>query len=214
MKKVANKSRIVKQVIILLLILSIGKVSFSQNFTENKEIFGLSYHYETSKILKDRMFAIGNYIIGRRSYEVGISMKSYTPGNQGFLFQHKVFLNKKQNEYADFNLKDYKIKTYAIYKFIMFGSPANSLKNDHDVNEAQRFTHNPLTTSSINTIEHYLGIGVEFNVYENLSIEAMGVGGVNIIKNNSKAIFIDDQILPKSDLYLSWDISIGMNYRF
>jgi len=214
MKKAANRSRIVSHVIIFLFFLTISKEIWSQNFVENKEIFGLSYHYETSKMLKDRMFALGNYTIGRRSYEVGISMNSYAPGNQGFLFQHKVFLNKNQNEYADFNLKDYDIKTYAIYKFVMFGSPANSLKKSFDATKAERLTHTPLNTLSINTIEHYLGLGAEFNIYDNLSIEAMGVCGVNIIKNNSKAIVIDNQILPKSDLYLSWDISIGMNYRF
>jgi len=214
MIKVANISRIVKHVIILLLILATAKVSLSQNFTDNKEIFGLSYNYETSRILKDRMFAIGNYTIGRRSFEVGVSMNSYTPGSQGFLLQHKVFLNKKQNEYTDFNLKDYNIRTYAIYKFVMFGSPVNSLRKNYDVIESERITQNSLASPSINTIEHYLGFGVEFDLYDNLSVEAMGVGGVNIIKNNSKAIVIDDQILPKSDLYLSWDISIGMNYRF
>jgi len=42
----------------------------------------------------------------------------------------------------------------------------------------------------------------------------MVVGGVNNIKNNSKAIVIEDQILPKTDLHLTWDISFGMNYRF
>jgi len=214
MKNIANRSRIVKRVIILLLILATAKVSLSQNSAGNEEIFGLSYNYETSRILKDRMFAIGNYTIGRRSFEIGISINSYTPGSQGFLFQHKVFLNKKQNEHADFELKNYNIRTYAIYKFVMFGSPVNSLRKNHDVVESERITQNSLASTNINTIEHYLGFGAEFDLYDNLSVETMVVGGVNNIKNNSKAIVIEDQILPKTDLYLTWDISIGMNYRF
>ena len=214
MKKIANRSEIVKHVIILLLILATAKVSLSQNSAGNEEIYGLSYNYETSRILKDRMFAIGNYTIGRRSFEAGISMNTYTPASQGFLFQHKVFLNKNQNEHSDFNLKDYKIRTYAIYKFIMFGSPVKSLRKKYDVIESDRITQNSLASPSINTIEHYLGFGAEFDIFDNLSIETMIVGGINNIKNNSKAIVIENQILPKTDLHLTWDISFGMNYRF
>ena len=214
MKNITYIRLIIKIGVIISLALTIGKRSLSQNSTENKEIYGFSYNYETSRILKDRMFVKGNYTIGRRSFEVGISMNSLKTNRQGFLFQHRIFLNKMQNKHSDFNLEDYIIKTYAIYKFVMFGSPVNSLRKNYDVIENERITQNSLTSPGITTLEHYLGFGIEFGLNDNLSVEAMGVGGVNFIKNNSKAIVIEDQILPKTDLYLSWDISIGVNYRF
>jgi hypothetical protein len=203
-----------KKAILLLLALIVVKVGISQNSIKNTESFGISYSYESSKILNDRMFIKGNYTLGRRSFEAGISLNSYSPDTQGFLFQHKVFLNKKKNEHAEFNIKDYNIRTFAIYKFIMFGSSTNSLRKKPEIKSSDGVMPQSLTNANINTIEHYIGFGVEFKLYKNFFIEMMGVGGINIIKNNSQAVIIKDTIVPKSDAGFSWDFTLSMNYNF
>jgi hypothetical protein len=214
MKKANIISGAAKTGIFLLLVISFVKVGNTQNSLKDTESFGISYSYESSRILNDRMFIKGNYTLGRRSFEAGISLNSYSPNTQGFLFQHKVFLNKKKNEHADFNIKEYNIRTFAIYKFIMFGSSTNSLRKKPVIRESDNVVKNTLTNTNINTIEHYIGLGVEFKLYKKLFIEVMGVGGINIIKNNSQAVIIEDSIVPKSDAGLSWDLTISMNYNF
>jgi hypothetical protein len=214
MKKANIISGAAKTGILLLLVMAFVKVGNAQNSLKDTESFGISYSYESSRILNDRMFIKGNYTLGRRSFEAGISLNSYSPNTQGFLFQHKVFLNKKKNEHADFNIKEYNIRTFAIYKFIMFGSSTNSLRKKPVIRESDNVVKNTLTNTNINTIEHYIGLGVEFKLYKKLFIEVMGVGGINIIKNNSQAVIIEDSIVPKSDAGLSWDLTISMNYNF
>lgn len=214
MKKANIISGAAKTGIFLLLVMAFVKVGNAQNSLKDTESFGISYSYESSRILNDRMFIKGNYTLGRRSFEAGISLNSYSPNTQGFLFQHKVFLNKKKNEHADFNIKEYNIRTFAIYKFIMFGSSTNSLRKKPEIIESDNVMKNTLTNANINTIEHYIGFGVEFKLYKKLFIEVMGVGGINIIKNNSQAVIIKDSIVPKSDTGLSWDLTLSMNYNF
>jgi hypothetical protein len=214
MKKSINISGIGRSILLIVIMTGLLKVSVAQNSTEDKESYGISYSYESSRMLNDRMFIKGNYILGRRSFEAGISLDSYTPGKQGFLFQHKIFLNKKMNEHAEFNIKDYNIRTFAVYKFIMFGSSTKSLRNSPAKMPSNDANANPITQPTINTIEHYLGFGVEFKLYKKLFIELMGVGGINIIKNNSHAVIIDNSLLPKSDAGLSWDVTLSMNYNF
>jgi hypothetical protein len=96
----------------------------------------------------------------------------------------------------------------------MFGSSTKSLRKKPRVKSTNEVMPNSLTHASINTIEHYVGVGVEFKLYKNFFIEIMGVGGINIIKNNSQAVIVDDSILPKSDAGLSWDLTLSMNYNF
>lgn len=214
MKKRNNISVTSKKVILLLFVLVTVKAGIAQNSIEDKESYGISYSYESSRMLNDRMFIKGNYTLGRRTFEAGISLNSYSPNTQGFLFQHKIFLNKKLNEHAEFNIKDYDIRTFVLYKFIMFGSSTNSLREKPEIRESENMMANSLTNENINTIEHYIGIGVEFKLYKKLFIEMMGVGGINIIKNNSQAIEIKNSIVPKSDAKLSWDLTLSMNYNF
>jgi hypothetical protein len=214
MKKANIISGVAKAGIFLLLVIAFVKVGNAQNSIKDTESFGISYSYESSRILNDRMFIKGNYTLGRRAFEAGISLNSYSPNTQGFLFQHKIFLNKKKNEHAEFNIEEYNIRTFAIYKFIMFGSSTKSLRKKPRVKSTNEVMPNSLTHASINTIEHYVGVGVEFKLYKNFFIEIMGVGGINIIKNNSQAVIVDDSILPKSDAGLSWDLTLSMNYNF
>jgi len=214
MKKLKIASRSIKTAIIILLALSCAKTGYSQNPISQDEIFGIGYSIETSRLLNNRMFIEGNYTIGRRTFEVGLSPGSYNTDGQGFLFKHKIFLNKKQDEHGMFDFKNHKFRTFAIYKFVMFSSTTKTLREDFEVIEPESIVMNSLSSPTINTIEHYIGLGIEFSIYDNLYIDMAAVGGLNFLKNSSKVILIENKLLPKVDLDFSWDMSIGMSYRF
>lgn len=204
----------ISRVALVIFLILIVKIAVAQNKLASNESLGLSYSYESSRLMNDRMFVKGNYILGRRSFEIGISLDSYKMNTQGMSFEHRVFLNKKKNEHADFNLDDYNLRSFILYKFVMFSSTTKSLRQDQTINVSEKVTSNSLTSPSFRSIEHYVGIGAEYKLFEHLFMEAMGVAGVNIIKNNSETVVINKKMLPKSDMGLSWNISLSMNYYF
>jgi hypothetical protein len=204
----------VKKIIFLILTFLFVKTAYTQIPGTSNEIFGLGYSIETSRILNNRMFIEGNYTLGRRTFEVGLTPGSYNTDGQGFLFKHKIFLNKKKGNNRQFSLKNHKLRTFAVYKFVMFSSTTKTLRQEYKIREPESVFQNTLTSPTINTIEHYLGLGMEVNIYNDLFVEVIGVGGINFLKNNSQAIIIEEKVLPKVDLDISWDISLGINYRF
>ncbi|MFW5963166.1 MAG: hypothetical protein ACOCRW_02110, partial [Bacteroidota bacterium] len=192
------------------------KTGVSQAQPVGNETFGVGYNIETSRLLNSRMFIEGNYTLGRRTFEIGISPGSYNTQGEGFMFRHKVFLNQAKNNNKEFQINDYNIRTFALYKFVTFSSNTQTLRKNHSIPEPdpESVFESPITNSTINTIEHYLGIGVEFRVFNKLFMETIALGGINFIKNNSEIVVIEEKMLPKSDLDFSWNLSIGMNYRF
>lgn len=194
--------------------LVISKTGIAQPQSTGNEVFGVGYNIETSRLLSSRMFVEGNYTLGRRTFEIGISPGSYNTQGQGFIFRHKVFLNRVKNNTGKFHIDDYNIRTFALYKFVTFSSNTKTLRKEHDIPEPESVFENPITNPNINTIEHYLGIGLEFRVVNKLFIETVALGGINFIKNNSEIIIIEEKMLPKADLDFSWNFSLGMNYRF
>lgn len=214
MKRSKKHTGAIKNIFLFALAVFSMASTFAQDSRGYKEIFGVSSSYESSRMINDRMFLIGNYTVGRRSFELGLSVGNNQFDSQGFLFQHKIFLNQKQEVDQDFDLKNHNLLFFAVYKFVMYGSSTNSLRQDHEIIRSDQITTNSMSSPTINTIEHYAGIGMEWNMFHNLYIEMMGVGGLNILKNNSEAIVINDKLLPKSNAKFSWDVSIGLNYRF
>lgn len=201
-------------IVIVLVGLTYAKTGVSQAQPVGNEAFGVGYNIETSRLLSSRMFIEGNYTLGRRTFEIGISPGSYNTQGQGFMFRHRVFLNRAKNNNQEFQINDYNIRTFALYKFVTFSSNTQTLRKDHNIPETESVFENQITKPTINTIEHYLGFGIEFKVFNKLFMETIALGGINFIKNNSEIVVIEEKMLPKADLDLSWNLSIGMNYRF
>ncbi|MFO8235306.1 MAG: hypothetical protein R6U04_07885 [Bacteroidales bacterium] len=213
MAKIKYK-KLLLSIAITFVVIASAKTSMSQTQSMSKEVFGVGYNIETSRLLSNRMFIEGNYTLGRRTFEVGITPGSYNTEGQGFMFRHKVFLNRNKNSHQEFNINDYNIRTFGLYKFVTFSSNTQTLRKTHNLPKPESAFENPITSSTINTIEHYLGFGVEFKLVNKLFIETIALGGINFIKNNSEIVVIEDKLLPKSDLDFAWNISMGMNYRF
>ncbi len=214
MKTREKKRKASKKIILFIILGMMINTGYSQISLAENESLGINYSYESSRMIKNRMFIQANYTVGRKSFEFGFSTNSIKMNTQGFLFKHKVFLNRNNNEYEDFNVESYKIRPYAIYKFVMFSSPAGSLRDRTIRLEPGNPFQNSITSSTINTIEHYLGLGTEFKLYNKIFIECMAAGGLNFLKNNSEAVIINDRLLPKASVELTWDLSLGVNYRF
>jgi hypothetical protein len=88
------------------------------------------------------------------------------------------------------------------------------LRKDFKVVESDFVINNPVSTPTINTIEHYLGVGMEFTFFNHISVEAMGGAGINFVRNNSNLEIIEDKLLSQANTDLSWDLTFGINYRF
>jgi hypothetical protein len=214
MKNRRKISGIAGALVLFLGIVFYSSTSYSQNSGLENEIYGMGFSFQSSRLINSRMFVEGNYTLGRRTFEIGVSTGSYTSDEQGFLFKHKIFLNKKLNKKESFNLDNHRFKTFAVYKFVMFTSSAKHLRKDFKVVESDFVINNPVSTPTINTIEHYLGVGMEFTFFNHLSVEAMGGAGINFVRNNSNLEIIEDKLLSQANTDLSWDLTFGINYRF
>ena len=90
----------ISRIALVIFLIFIVKTAVAQNKLASNELLGLSYSYESSRLMDERMFAKGNYVLGRRSFEIGINVNSYKMNTQGMSFEHRVFLNKKKNEHG------------------------------------------------------------------------------------------------------------------
>jgi len=214
MKNLKRIVRLVKATTLLFILLVVGKAGYSQGSVFENEMYGFGFSLESSRLLNDRMFVEGNYTLGRRTFEIGISTGSYRSDEQGFLFRHKIFLNRKANKDESFNLSNHKFKTYVMYKFVMFTSGTSALRKDFDVIESETIFENSFAAPTLNTIEHYIGLGMELDLFNNFSIDVMGGAGINFIRDNSNIIITEDRMLSQAGTDLSWDLSLGINYRF
>ena len=69
-------------------------------------------------------------------------------------------------------------------------------------------------TPTFNTIEHYLGLGMEVDLIPHLYLNAYAGGGFYFYRHDSRLVQKEDSLLPEQMNGFNWNLNLGVGYRF
>lgn len=179
---------------------------------ELKDFYGTNINQNLNGLVLNRTVISGQYQMERRTFELGILMNEFRAVS-GFVFKHRYFLNSKE-EGEVYNPKSYSVRPHLFYRFVYNSNmPENYL--NHPMN-ASNMSFDLLENSrhTINTIEHYLGFGLEIDVVDNIYLNTSVSGGFYFFKDNMEAVQVDDQLRPEASNGFVFNVSSGLGFHF
>jgi hypothetical protein len=131
----------------------------------------------------------------------------------GFVFKHRYFLNKT-GEGEEYNPESFTIRPHVFYRFVYNNQmPENFLYRPINAGEVS-FGLAEHSVHTINTIEHYLGLGLEIDLLKNIYLNTSVSGGFYFFKDNMDAVRQDDQLLPEATTGFVFNVSTGIGCHF
>ena len=200
----------------LVLIISLFSLTtygqFEKQHSESTEFYGTNISENLNGLVQNRTVISGQYQLDRRTFEVGILVNEFS-NMSGFVFKHRYFLNKsKQSE--GFNPALHSVRPHLFYRFVYNSQmPEHHLRSPIASGDVS-FQLPGNTMHTINTIEHYLGIGVEIDVLKNIYINTSVSGGLYFFKDNMDAVEVEDQLVPEASTGFVFNASTGIGFHF
>ncbi|MBS3771718.1 MAG: hypothetical protein V5A59_07345 [Bacteroidales bacterium] len=200
----------------LIFMLSLGYLSaYGQLDTQEKELksfYGTNISQNMNGLVLNRTVMSGQYQKERRTFEMGILMNEFKAVS-GFVFKHRYFLNKTEDGEV-YQPESYALRPHLFYRFVYNSNmPENYLNHPvYEGNGSIDLMKNSRHT--INTIEHYLGIGLEIDVWDNMYLNTSVSGGFYFFKDNMEAVRIDGQLLPEASTGVTFNVSTGIGFHF
>lgn len=195
----------------MILALQAGEM-YGQLKESEEDLFGAGVYQEVNGLIKSRNVLSAEYVHGRRTFELGL-MINHFEAVSGIAFRHQYFLNRSKTG-DDFNLAEYPLRPYLIYNFV-YNKGISDHHLRHPVGEGFLPVSQELSAvPTFNTIEHYLGIGVEMDLLPGVYMNAYAGGGLYFYRHDSKMVQKDNMLLPDQATGFNWNLSIGMGCRF
>jgi hypothetical protein len=179
---------------------------------QSSEFYSTNFNQNLNGLVLNRTVISGQYQKERRTFELGILMNEFK-NVSGFVFKHKYFLNKSKNS-EDYNPEFYPLRPYLFYRFVYNSQMPSNFLSKPVTNGGIVFQLNENSIHTINTIEHYLGMGLELDILDNIFVHTAASIGFYFFKDNMKATRINDQLVPKATTGFAFNISTGIGYRF
>jgi hypothetical protein len=196
----------------LMFALLIGTPTVAQFKDNPGDSFSAGISQEINGLIKGRNTLSGQYVHGRRTFELGLLLSRYE-SVAGFVFKHQYFLNRNQDD-DQYQVADYGFRPFLIYHFVYNQDiPETFLRQDLS-GDSFFMGPAPEQTPSMMSIEHYLGVGAEMNVTASVYLNAYAGGGLYFYRNNSRIVSDEESMLPQQLTDFTWNISLGMGFRF
>mgnify|MGYP006290835791 CR=1 FL=1 len=201
---------------VLILMLSMVYVSAHGQFeaagSEPRGFYGTNINQSVNGLVLNRTVLNGQYQLNRRTFEVGLLMNEFRDAS-GFVFKHRYFLNNTKEE-EEYNPESYSIRPHVFYRFVYNNQmPENCLNYPIHAEEVS-FSLTEHSVHTINTIEHYLGLGLEIDLVKNIYLNTSVSGGFYFFKDNMDAVRQDDQLLPEATTGFVFSVSTGIGCHF
>jgi hypothetical protein len=201
-----------RYVLIFLIIILIAPSAKGQFKEDAADSFSAGFSQEINGLIKGRNILSGQYVHGRRTFELGLLLSRYERV-AGFVFKHQYFLNRNRNK-DEYQIADYGIRPFLIYQFVYNQDiPETFLRQDLS-GDSFFMGPTPQQTPSMMSIEHYLGFGAEVNITRSMYLNAYAGGGLYFYRNNVRVVSEGEGVLPQQLTDFTWNISLGMGFRF
>ncbi len=200
----------------LVFLLSIFYVSAYGQFGRQESnpggLYGTNINQNMNGLVLNRTVLSGQYQLDKRTFELGLLMNEFRDAS-GFVFKHRYFLNKTE-EGEVYNPESYIFRPHVFYRFVYNSQmPENYLRHPiHPGKESFELSKHSLHT--INTIEHYLGVGLEIDLVKNIYLNTSVSGGYYFFKDNMDAVRQDGQLLPEATTGFVFNVSTGIGCHF
>lgn len=154
-----------------------------------------------------------NCVMERRTYELAVIIDQ-EEGINGAEFTHKIFLNKNSSE-DNFNIGNYSLRPYVVYNLVYLRAISQrQLDNNLIIDGSDYYAVADLEDpEKVTTIEHYIGLGIERDIFSHIFINANVFTGIHLGLNNN-----NNKIDPSKDQHqenaYSWNVKFGFGYRF
>jgi len=198
--------------LILLLSLQMRVSQAQENFVPL--VVGSSINQSINTEINGGILSFGlNFVKARRTYELAAIIDD-EEGINGAEFVHKIFLNKKEASEI-YDMGNFSFRPYIVYNLVYLRALSNTQKNNNyviydsdlyrvsDIEEPEKVT----------TIEHYLGVGIEQDIFNHLFINASAFTGIYLGRNNNNNKIDPAKDQSQENAY-SWNIKFGFGYRF
>jgi len=198
--------------IILILCLQIRVSQAQENFIPL--VVGSSINQSLNNEIDGGILTVGlNIVKARRTYELAAIIDE-EEGVNGAEFVHKIFLNKKK-ESEDYHLGNYSFRPYLVYNLVYQREISNTQKNNNLIIYGSDYIDvaNIEEPEKVTLIQHYIGIGLEQDLFEHLFLNASVFSGIHLGENNNNNK-IDPAKDQKQENAYSWNVKFGFGYRF
>ena len=202
-----------KRYALILIVATLTGTTAKAQFKENLgDSFSAGFSQEINGLMKHRSIISGQYVHGRRTFELGLLLSRYERV-AGFVFKHQYFLNKNRNA-DDYNIGDYGFRPFLIYHFVYNQDISETFLRQDLTGNSFFMGSAPEQTPTMMSIEHYLGVGAEINITHSMYLNAYAGGGLYFYRNNARIVSEGEGVLPQQLTDFTWNISLGMGFRF
>ena len=199
-------------ILILLLCLQIRVSQAQVSFVPM--VVGSSISQSINNEIDGGILALGlNFVKARRTYELAVIIDE-EEGVTGAEFVHKIFLNKK-NATGDYYIGNYLFRPYLVYNLVYLREISSTQKdNNLIINGSDLYSAADLEEpEKVTLIQHYLGVGLEQDIFEHLFVTASAFTGIHLGENNNNNK-IDPAKKTRQENAYSWNVKFGFGYRF
>ena len=199
-------------IIILLLCLQIGVSKAQESYIPL--VVGSSINQSINNEIGGGVLTVGlNLVMARRTYELAAIIDE-EEGINGAEFIHKIFLNRKDRS-DDYHIGNYSLRPYVVYNLVYQREISNTQKNNNlIITESDFYYVGDLEESEkVTLIRHYVGIGLEQDIFQHLFINASAFTGILLGKNNNNNKIEPAKDQTQENAY-SWNVKFGFGYRF
>jgi len=202
----------VKYVLIFIIMAAASNPLCAQLKEDEGDSFGAGFYQEVNGLITSRNVCSGQYIHKRRTFELGVLLNHYERAS-GFVFRHQYYLNQTPAG-IDFHPSNHNIRPYLVYNFIYNNGISERYLRQEVGEGALLFESQPDVVPTMNSIEHYLGVGTEMDLFGNVFFNVYAGGGLYFYRNNLRVVREDDRLLPEQLTGFTWNVSMGIGYRF
>ncbi len=153
------------------------------------------------------------FAMERRTYELAVIIDD-EEGINGAEFVHKIFLNKNRSN-DEFNIGNYSLRPYIVYNLVYQRELSQrQLDNNLIIHGSDYYAVADLEEpEKVTTIEHYIGLGVERDLFKHIFIHANLFTGIHLGLNNNNNKLDSSKDQHQENAY-SWNVKFGFGYRF
>lgn len=154
-----------------------------------------------------------NFVMERRTYELALIIDE-KEGINGAEFSHKFFLNKNRSN-DKFDIGNYSLRPYVVYNLVYQRALSQrQLDNNLIIDGSDYYAVADLEKpEKVTTIEHYIGLGVERDIFSHIFINANVFTGIHLGLNNNNNKIDASKDQHQENAY-SWNVKFGFGYRF
>lgn len=154
-----------------------------------------------------------NFVMARRTYELAVIIDE-NEGVNGAEFVHKIFLNRNKGN-DEYNVKDFSLRPYIVYNLVYQRSISKTQLNNNLIIDGNDYysvsgLEEPV---KVTTIEHYIGLGIERDIFQHIFVNANLFTGIHLGKNNNNNKLDASKDQHQENAY-SWIVKFGFGYRF